>query len=153
MYENCLFEIGQSSISSFHYVLESYHEIPVEVKECTFIGKLSPNAHHIDGDYLAKDLKNSKLQIKSCKFDSNITAALNMKLEKHKLLFASFKVNSQDFDVKETKQTNSSKKVDYSLVIIFTVAAVFSIVALVVITTLIRNKKEKYEENNEIITA
>lgn len=94
-------------------------------------------------------MKNSKLKIKSCKFDSNSTAALNMKLEKHKLLFVSFKVNSQEFDVKETKQTmtNSSKKADYSLTITFTVTAVFSIVAL------IRNKKEKYEENNEIITA
>ena len=72
----CSFEIDENSDSSLFYE-NGMRSTKIEIKDCSFKGKLTEGAHHIDGDSIND--KKSSFIIKSCKFATDQDGALSRK--------------------------------------------------------------------------
>lgn len=150
----CEFEVNEKASSSLFYVHRStdkYEQITATAVDCIFTGKLSKEAHHIDGTIVDEKKKTrfnqEKFVLKSCKFTDSQEKAANANI-------ASFDTKSVIFNYDENIKNNSkSSYLSIWNVPVVPLLFVVSVAALYgVVITLFRRKSDnnQEEENNEI---
>lgn len=75
----CSFQINEYSDCSLFYANEK-RSTKIEINDCTFTGKLTKDAHYIDGNPLEEERPN--VIVRSCKFSADKYRALNSKFIK-----------------------------------------------------------------------
>ena len=127
----CSFEIDENSDSSLYYNNER-QSTKIQVKDCSFEGKLGKDAHYIDGQ--SYDNERPGLFIRSCKFSSDQRGALNSK-------FINVDLGNQVL----MRNNNFSKMqtASKSLMALSTLAAV----AVIAITAIIKKQDQQNDEN------
>lgn len=137
---DCEFEVNEKSTSSLIYAGGINDDIPTKVENCVFTGKLSKNAHYIDGTTLNGKKKNSpKLVVHSCKFSDELQNALNVNV-------ATFDMKSLQFKSNKAEKSSSMLKIPFLplLAVIGTVAV--AVIVGVAITLFKKNDVSQEEE-------
>ncbi|KAK8883826.1 hypothetical protein M9Y10_042925 [Tritrichomonas musculus] len=133
----CSFEIDGDSDSSLFYDNER-RSAKIEIKKCSFGGKLGKGAHHIDG--ISVDNERPDLLINSCKFASDQNGALNNKFIKIDLR------NQLTFNNNEYIKKQLNPKL---MMMVSSLATVM----VIVITIIIKKQNNNDSENQEFIEA
>ena len=133
----CSFEIDGDSDSSLFYDNER-RSAKIEIKKCSFGGKLGKGAHHIDG--ISVDNERPDLLINSCKFASDQNGALNNKFIKIDLR------NQLTFNNNEYIKKQLNPKL---MMMVSSLATVM----VILITIIIKKQNNNDSENQEFIEA
>ena len=125
---DCDFENEDESSTSIYFV-GGKEGSDIEVKECTFKGKLGKGSHYIEGEQQADE--KPKLKILSCKFEDDQKPPVNMEI-----------IRNFDRQKIVLKQNQSNKLLVGALcVFLFTLAMAFLLIK-------IHSKENKNNEDN-----
>lgn len=127
--QDCEFEVDAKSTSSIYYVNGKKLQIPVDVKDCIFKGKLSKNAFHIDGFSNQKNKLKPNLRIEYRKFSADKLNALNSNIK----LYSPFIADLMKSNLDEKIKRNFLQKTNWILILSIFVST-FALIIIIVIS-------------------
>lgn len=160
---NCKFETNDAKSSSLLY-LGGSNGVPIEMKDCSFTGKLRIGSHYIDGKILNEN--SHKLVVKKCLFDDNKVNSINLVDNQKSVMnikkidnqnnYISIDFNDQTFNdkkyissIKFDANKNDTKK-SFGIVFLTSVFAVGIIVTALIVFVLKKiSHRDSSDDNDE----